>query len=166
MFCSKLRCFAILPTYESVNVLLKVFDKEVVCWNRLPKLWAQIFGRIVVDAQQELRQRVKVHLVNMSEKVSIILSVPHWTGITLSPPSRLVEDAWRLLDDVADDFLAFRQGIEAMIRLMMKLMMQMVMKIMMKIVTWCRWWRRRWGEWRGHRPKFLSGWCFVLWRKD
>ena len=40
-----------------------------------------------------------------------------------------------MLDDVADDFLAFRQGIEAMIRLMMKLMMQMVMKIMMKIVT-------------------------------
>ena len=37
------------------------------------------------------------------------------------------------MDDVVDDFFAFRQGIEAMIRLM-KLMMQMVMKIMMKIV--------------------------------
>ena len=42
----------------------------------------------------------------------------------------------------------------------MKMVMQMLMK--MKIVTWYRWWRRRWGEWRGHRPKFLSGWCFVL----
>ena len=33
------------------------------------------------------------------------------------------------------DFFAFRQRIEAMIRLMMKLMMQMVVKIVMKIVT-------------------------------
>ena len=39
-----------------------------------------------------------------------------------------------MLDDVADDFFAFRQRIEAMIRLM-KLMMPMVMKMAMQMLN-------------------------------